>query len=477
METQSGQKSKYEVLPLTLWSQLQRRLASCGLTKGAPEQWIGTINNLQSSGVSAIEIEWCRVEKLLGSSSARSVTLGELLKFLTANSPCELVLQRQVTDQYAPFVCYEKQQRPTDLSATKVRNGRRELRLLHYQDRIFGLCIWLHVEMDAGLFGRHRYWSFSVPRGGKKIAKIPINKRFINPQQAMAYGRILIERMVRRLAADGFVGQPRSLNQFEYYVLPGGEEYTEWLITAPNISVEYLGPHFDLPNIIAHVRTTERVSREGKRFLLLEEIQSDWNQQLREVMRESRSRGLPGDAEEDMIDWDELDAPPRNPYLNHWLDAALRMMLILAAKRELSGIAWLPGSVHAERFPWANKDGLEAFYDFIVPGAVEKLGRSWGAALNEYSFSTLSRKFKLRWVAKGSKWEVISVQTGQLIGDSFSDRQEAEAFRRSIESQVWESVSSLTLVDEIRKDVVEYGLPRLGAIGNRMANAGTQPRS
>lgn len=46
-----------------------------------------------------------------------------------------------------------------------------------------------------------------------------------------------------------------------------------------------------------------------------------------------------------------------------------------------------------------------------------------------------------------------------------------------MERQVWEPVRGLNFVDEIRKDVVDNGLPRLGAIGNRRANAGKRPRS
>ncbi|MBI5922414.1 MAG: hypothetical protein HY847_12335 [Betaproteobacteria bacterium] len=57
------------------------------------------------------------------------------------------------------------------------------------------------------------------------------------------------------------------------------------------------------------------------------------------------------------------------------------MMLMLAANQGFAGIAWLPGTLHAERFPWANAEGLKTFCDRIVPAAVEKLAKSWGAQL------------------------------------------------------------------------------------------------
>ena len=121
-------------------------------------------------------------------------------------------------------------------------------------------------------------------------------------------------------------------------MLPGGEHYTEWLITAPNLPERYNNPHFDIENLVAHVWTTERTSVEitlpttgpsaptPRRVLLLEleEIQSDWCQELR-------------DAE--LKNTPYLDPRPPNPYRYHWVDVALRMMLLLAAEKGFHGLA------------------------------------------------------------------------------------------------------------------------------------------
>ena len=109
--------------------------------------------------------------------------------------------------------------------------------------------------------------------------------------------------------------------KFGSYVLPGGENYRELLLTLPpkdttkvvfneqtgvyslyssdgklitstiyknrierekeiwNANAEsYKSPHFSEPNIVAHVRFNERTSADGKRTLFIEEIQSDWAQ-------------------------------------------------------------------------------------------------------------------------------------------------------------------------------------------------------
>ncbi len=465
----------YELSPLKLWSSLQRQLAACGQIKCTPQQWIGTIRNLEKKGVSTVEIEWTEIVLVLDEHPEPTLHIDELLAFLNDNPPCDLVLQRHVTDEYSPLVRYEKQQRPTEFPPILVRNKRREVRLLHYVDRTFGLCIWLHVGFDAELFGRNRYWSFSIPRGRKKLAPHPVGRRFASSQEAMAYGRALVARMAQRLEVAGFVGQTKSVNHFTRYVLPGGEHYTEWLITAPNLSVEYWGEHFELANIVAHVRTTERITPQGTRLLVLEEIQSDWNQALRKAIQEARERHPVDTEDPDIIEWDDdMDPPPLNPYLNHWLEAALRMMLLLAANQGFAGIAWLPGTLHAERFPWANAEGLKAFYDRIVPTAVAKLAKSWGAQLDVAQFSTLSQHFAVRNVAGTTKWRVLNLDSGNIVGEEYADQDSAEVFRKSKEATVWESVTTLYLSDGIRADIRENGLPCLGAVGKRLVMAGQQ---
>ncbi|OGT93922.1 MAG: hypothetical protein A2286_13305 [Gammaproteobacteria bacterium RIFOXYA12_FULL_61_12] len=487
------EQKQYEISPLKLWSPLQRQLAACGLIKGSPQQWIGTIRNLQKKGVSAVEIEWSDVMRMLGdvpeservfhelvalaaSLSGESpptlaeplpsvVHVSDLLAFLETESPCELVLQRHVSNEYVPQVRYEKQQRPAKLPPAVVVHGRREVKLLHYRDRTFGICILLHLEVDTGLFGRHRYWSLSVPRGERKLATHPVGRQFASSQEALAYGRALVGCMARRLSQEGFVGQTKALNHFMRYSLPGGDSYTEWLITAPNLSGKYWGEHFDLPNIVAHVRTSERNSLEGSRLLVMEEIQSDWNQALRAAKQELQL--LRPDEGEGVIEWDDdVDLPPDNPYLNHWLDAALRMML-LAAHRGFSGISWLPGKLHAERFPWAKAEGLATFYDRIVPSAIEKLAKSWGAQVGTAEISTLSRCYRVQKVQNRSAWRVLNRRTGMAAGGEFDTIDAADNFCQSLEFPVLEIVGALHLTHAMRADILTTGLPCLGAIGKR----------
>jgi len=59
--------------------------------------------------------------------------------------------------------------------------------------------------------------------------------------------------------------------------------------------------------------------------------------------------------------------------------------------------------------------------------------------------------------------------TGEAMGEAFGDVDAADKFCQSQEVPVMEEVSALYLTDAMRADILEIGLPCLGAIGKRSA--------
>jgi len=57
----------------------------------------------------------------------------------------------------------------------------------------------------------------------------------------------------------------------------------------------YKSSHFDQPNILAHIRVNDRVDADGKKMLLVEELQSDWHQAGREKGYKGQFKDLPND--------------------------------------------------------------------------------------------------------------------------------------------------------------------------------------
>ena len=210
--------------------------------------------------------------------------------------------------------------------------------------------------------------------------------------------------------------------KFASYTLPGGENYREILLTLPakrlnqnearkvlgarpdaklseaDISYasrkavdEYKSSHFDEPNILAHMRVNDRIDADGKKMLLIEEVQSDWHQAGREkgyktkeslekwysqnklendpsfadlnseqrsVIERNRSAGMGGD-----------NAVPDAPFKDTWHQLALKRALKEAVDKGYDRIGLTTGAQQAKRYDlskqvgsvrWASNPGSDA---------------------------------------------------------------------------------------------------------------------
>ena len=79
-------------------------------------------------------------------------------------------------------------------------------------------------------------------------------------------------------------------------------EVMDYAIADANSAIEqlakknqYKSSHFDEPNILAHMRVNDRVDADGKKMLLIEELQSDWHQ-------EGRQKGYRGNEQKTPYD-------------------------------------------------------------------------------------------------------------------------------------------------------------------------------
>jgi hypothetical protein len=226
--------------------------------------------------------------------------------------------------------------------------------------------------------------------------------------------------------------------KFDKYTLAGGENYREILLTLPNKPMEasaaaelyyknykqkggepnwselpveaqqsiidsmpsvvrnasdapeYRSSHFNEPNILAHMRVNDRIDADGKKMLLVEEIQSDWHQAGRErgyktkeglekwynqnkldddpsfaelnseqrsVIERNRDAGMGGD-----------NAVPDAPFKDTWYQLALKRLTKYAADNGYERIGLTTGKQQASRFdlskqvdeiavPMVNEDG------------------------------------------------------------------------------------------------------------------------
>ena len=157
----------------------------------------------------------------------------------------------------------------------------------------------------------------------------------------------------------------------------------------------------EIPNILAHVRRSDREGPNGEKLLHLEELQSDWGQTGKKHGFENPV--VPGTVIEDpdypgtfRINWPNgrfsagyrtreiaegvavegaaarAKYTPLVPHVgttNKWMDLALKRALNIAAKGNYDGIIWTPGDKQVERYKGIGEigGGLKYLYDNIVP--------------------------------------------------------------------------------------------------------------
>ena len=145
---------------------------------------------------------------------------------------------------------------------------------------------------------------------------------------------------------------------------------------------DYTSSHWDQPNVLAHIRVNDRVDADGKKMLLIEEVQSDWHQAGRDkgyatqvMTTEERKRfdefvaldkKRPLTAEE-RIEYQPLaekrtaeimskhHGVPDAPMKDTWYQLALKRALKYAADNGYERVGITTGARQAERYDLSKK--------------------------------------------------------------------------------------------------------------------------
>jgi hypothetical protein len=162
----------------------------------------------------------------------------------------------------------------------------------------------------------------------------------------------------------------KNPTKYEEYTLPNGQNYREILLKLPQKEGEqFTQGHFDEPNLLAHMRVSDRAGPNGEKVLHLEELQSDWHQK-------GRNKGYTSNASEDdvrkaynaqeynAVAFDDLrpedrayeikkyreSGVPDAPFKKNWHEVALKKLINYATENGYDKIAITPGAEQAQRF-------------------------------------------------------------------------------------------------------------------------------
>ena len=196
--------------------------------------------------------------------------------------------------------------------------------------------------------------------------------------------------------------------------------------------------HWDEPNVLAHTRLKDRIDKDGKRHLFVEEIQSDWHRQGYEKGYASESKkGLLGEVKQDEItkktnkngqtvfnfkrdlgnrivehsyvpdeqknldkakeealsaiqNWAEErdriytrytpedNTVPDAPFKKTWHEFVSKNLLNDAAKGGYDNISWTTGAQQSARYKGTGTKYKKLVYDEKIPQFMKSVGKKYG---------------------------------------------------------------------------------------------------
>lgn len=169
---------------------------------------------------------------------------------------------------------------------------------------------------------------------GQKYARIHIG-RFVSPDMS----NDLLEQAGKRIGSpfDNYVYDHKT-GRLKYVDIRLGEgdypmERIELLagLEANIFPRDYRGPHFEPDNVLLHIRTKDRTTSDGRKVLFIEEIQSDWHQ---DIVGNRTRFGFPvSDA----------------PFAKTWQNLAMKRVMHQALEGGYDIVAWTTGGMQYRR--------------------------------------------------------------------------------------------------------------------------------
>jgi len=261
---------------------------------------------------------------------------------------------------------------------------------------------------------------------------------------------------------------------------------------------EFKSGHFDQPNILAHMRVTDRTI-DGKKTLFIEEIQSDWHQTGRkagyqnkegkygekvtdeeykrgvQLQNQQRNQGQLSPAEQ--AEFDDImtrhqasiaggrvpDAPFKNT--EQWAGLAMKRAMQMAAEGGYDRVAFTTGKQQADRFDLSKRvDNL--LYEknpngtYRLSAQVQGQGKMLGDAIPESDLADFVGKEVAEKIAKGAgnKTEVQGVYDPQTMTSSKKYMTELSGIDLQVGGEGMKGFYDKILPDFVNKYGKKHGL-------------------
>lgn len=414
-----------------IFSTLQRRLQSMGKSRSGAEQWRKTIENFQKKGLRAEELERSNLMTELATlddtgNPASAAELANLCNFEELRlSVIPVVNDAQRQLRFA---------NPPDGKFTRIKNLPKAVAGLPRAVSRFDPVLGYRIEQveHQTLWGPEHNWQ-AVTYGGKMLRNASMQSAFQTVEAAAALAASHAKQNFPKRVA---------LGRFSSYAWTGGETYREWLITLPYFPASYLSGHFNVRNVLAHVRCDVREGADGERVLLLHEVQSDWAQRARRAISTGRMQS---------------DDDERPPFMKEWSALAMKLVLLHAAHHGLDAVAWTRGAHQVFRYKGSGAAGLNELYDRTLPREVNRMMNPFGGACETLGVF-VPTNFSIKQTENG--YEVYSPEN-ELLGTA-ATLEDARRFVPDRGHELLYEVHGVRLPDAIRTAIMASGFPAWG---------------
>ncbi len=421
--------------PLVLYSNLIEWLQALSMRSAPAQQWLSTIQS--AKGIREEEIHRSRLVNFLYELEfTQKVNKAELLEVAQKNlSDCNITVRTERTTTYNPEL--QSAAFTPDSIPQKV----------------------LNTFADAEIVSCHKLASFNY-----KIVRLKFTNMFGSGESWVVFDQhwhrfkpyrnyttaVDAVDFLYSVAKDKFSNySSNSLrNYYERYSLLGkNNSYKEWIVCLPYWQDGFDQSHFDLMNVILHLRTSEWKDTDKKPLLLIDEIQSDWHSF-------GKANGY-HDAGAD----DNGDAVPDAPYKKEWHELGIKLAIWLALQAGHNRVAFTKGNVHQLRYG-RDLDGFYLLYDQLIPKALAKLADKFKCSLVLASIEVSKPTDTIRY-KNGSGWELrdqgknndVRIIRNQVV---------AMCYLKGRGQKQEEEVRVLEVSPELTKLVKSKGLPLFG---------------
>jgi hypothetical protein len=382
--------------PLGFYSALDRAADSLQ-NKGTGQQFLNQLTNMQ--GVKGDEIKWTGLDEFL--KGKKDVTKQEVKDYLSANQVKleEVRLESEPKQYYVYDLDNRKVAGPFDSDVEAERamedvivDEQQTLNRhsLYYDENLADVQNSYKVDEGGNTRDDTKFSEYSTP-GGKNYRELLLTlpskePKIFNYQVIGAFPRTgFSSREAAQAYIDHFtnvLSDPRSeLDPLRAQVAnyPFNIYEYEAVGSQPNT---FKSNHFDQPNILAHMRVSD-FEQDGKKIMLVDEVQSDWHQAGRKRgYAQQEAARIPGKVVDSgdgtyRVEWDDgtfsggynwasamevaekgksnaTTGVPDAPFKTTWHELALRRAVREASERGFDKIAIPTGSVQNDRYKLSN---------------------------------------------------------------------------------------------------------------------------